>query len=87
MAYVADNLALVINPTGGALPRIFIYLTTSDSDATITGAGYFADGAAKGMRAGDLVWAFAATGPKFKTYQVASLSAGAATVAAPTAIT
>lgn len=87
MAYVADNLALVINPTGGALPRVFLYLTTSDSDATIVGAGYFSNGVAAGMRAGDIVEVVASTGPKLKRYQVASVSGAAATVAAPTAIT
>lgn len=87
MAYVADNLALIINPVGGDLPRIFLYKTTSDSDATIVGSGYFSDGGSKGMRAGDIVDVVASTGPKYKRYQVASVSSGAATVAAPTAIT
>ncbi|PZU22206.1 MAG: hypothetical protein DI589_12035 [Shinella sp.] len=87
MAYVADNLALVINPTGGALPRIFLYLTASDADATIVGSGYFSDGVTKGLRVGDIVDVVASTGPKYKRYQVASVSGAAATVAAPTAIT
>jgi hypothetical protein len=39
------------------------------------------------MRVGDLVFAVATTGPKYKLYQVASVSGAAATVAAPTAIT
>lgn len=87
MSYTPDTLALVINPTGAELRRIFIYQTASDSDGTITGASYFTDGVTKGMRVGDLVWAFATTGPKYKAYQVASVSGKAATVAAPTAIT
>ena len=88
MAYVADNLALMVNPVGGGvIPRIWVYQTASDSDATIVGAGYFSDGVTKGMRVGDLVEVVATTGPKYKKYQVASVSGAAATVAAPTAIT
>lgn len=88
MAYVADNLAMLVNPVGGGvIPRIFVYQTTSDSDATIVGGGYFSDGVTKGMRVGDLVDVIATTGPKYKRYQVASVSGAAATVAAPTAIT
>lgn len=88
MAYVADNLAMVVNPVGGGvIPRLFVYQTASDADATIVGAGYFSDGVTKGMRVGDIVDVIATTGPKYKRYQVASVSGAAATVAAPTAIT
>jgi hypothetical protein len=88
MAYVADNLVMLSNPVGGGvIPRVFVYQTTSDADATIVGAGYFSDGVTKGMRVGDLVDVIATTGPKYKRYQVASVSGAAATVAAPTAIT
>jgi hypothetical protein len=86
MAYEPNNLALAYAPVGGLAPRVFTYKTTNDSDATITGAGYFADGVIKGMRAADLVQVIATTGPKYKLYQVASVSGVAATVAAPTAI-
>lgn len=88
MAYVPDSLAMVVNPVGGGvIPRLFVYQTASDADATIVGAGYFSDGVTKGMRVGDLVDVIATTGPKYKRYQVASVSGAAATVAAPTAIT
>lgn len=88
MAYVADNLAMMVNPVGGGIkPRVFLYQTASDSDGTIVGAGYFSDGVTKGMRVGDIVDVIATTGPKYKRYQVASVSGAAATVAAPTAIT
>jgi hypothetical protein len=88
MAYTADNLAMVVNPVGGGvIPRLFVYQTASDADATIVGAGYFSDGVTKGMRVGDIVDVIATTGPKYKRYQVASVSGAAATVAAPTAIT
>jgi hypothetical protein len=88
MAYVPDNLAMVVNPVGGGvIPRLFVYQTAADADATIVGAGYFSDGVTKGMRVGDVVDVIATTGPKYKRYQVASVSGAAATVAAPTAIT
>lgn len=88
MAYIPDQLAMITNPVGGGvIPRVFVYQTAADSDATIVGAGYFSDGVTKGMRVGDIVDVVATTGPKFKRYQVASVSGAAATVAAPTAIT
>jgi hypothetical protein len=88
MAYVPDNLAMVINPVGGAMPRVFMYFNSAaDSDATIVGASWFSDGVTKGMRVGDLVDAINTGTAKYKRYQVASVSGAAATVAAPTAIT
>jgi hypothetical protein len=87
MAYVPDNLTLQDVQIGGGQPRVWRYTTAADSDGTITGAGYFSDGVTKGMKAGDLVDVIATTGPKYKRYQVASVSGQAATVAAPTAIT
>lgn len=88
MAYVPDDLALVINPSTGKLPRVFIYRNAApDSDATITGAGFFSDGVPKGMRVGDIVDVMDTGTAKYKRYQVTSVSGDAATVAAPTAIT
>jgi len=87
MAYTPDTLELVSNGVGAYGFRIFKYTTASDSDGTIVGASYFSNGVAMGMRAGDLVDVVATTGPKYKRYQVASVSGAAATVAAPTAIT
>lgn len=88
MAYTPDNLAMVHQPIGGIVPRTFVYQDTAgESNATIVGASWFSDGAAKGMRVGDLVHVVTTTGPKYKLYQVASVSGNAATVAAPTAIT
>lgn len=87
MAYTPDTLRLVAQPLGGGIPRIWSYTTAADADATIVGASYFTDGVTKGMQVGDIVDAVATTGPKYKRYQVASVSGAAATVAAPTAIT
>lgn len=88
MAYIPDNLALVINPTGGSLPRVFIYYNAdADSNATLIGASFFSNGAAMGMRKGDLVDAINVGTPLHKRYQVLSTSGAAATVQAAGAIT
>lgn len=88
MVYVPDNLRMTYDGgVGGPIARHFDYTTAADSDATIVGASYFSDGVSKGMRVGDLVDVIGTTGPKYKRYQVASVSGTAATVAAPTAIT
>lgn len=88
MAYTAGNLSLVYSPLATTAPRVFIYYDAADeSDATIVGAGFFSDGVLKGMRAGDLCDVIQTGTPKYKRYQVLSVSGNAATVQAPTAIT
>lgn len=87
MAYVPNNLVLITSSISDALGSYYQYTTASDADATVVGAGYFSDGVDKGMKVGDIVDVVATTGPKYKRYQVASVSGSAATVAAPTAIT
>jgi len=86
VAYTPDTLSLVVAGIEGRAPNAWTY-SSADGDATIVGASYFSDGASKGMKVGDLVDAINPTGPKYKKYQVASLSGAAATVAAPTTIT
>lgn len=89
MAYTPDTLTLLVSGgIEGRVPQIWTY-STADADATIVGASYFADAYNKGMRVGDLVDAVNPTGPKYKRYQCSAVNAttGAATVAAPTAIT
>jgi hypothetical protein len=87
MAYTPDTLCLVATGVEGRTPNLWTYVTT-DGDGTITGAAYFSDGDKKGMKVGDFVDAINATGPKYKKYQVTTVTAGTgATVAAPTAIT
>lgn len=89
MAYVPGNLSLSSAPLGGGYPRLFTYddASVGSADSTIVGASWFSDGAAKGMRPGDIVDVVARGTVKYKRYQVASVSGDAATVAAPTAIT
>jgi hypothetical protein len=86
MAYSPDTLSLVIQPTGGTVPRMFYYSST-DADASIVASAYFSDGVSKGMRVGDLVTAVNAVASKYKIYQATVIATGAVTVAAPTAIT
>lgn len=89
MAYVPDALFMQTNPVGGgAYPRLFYYYdAAAESDATLVGAGFFSDGVTKGMRKGDLIDVVQVATPKYKRYQVLSVSGAAATVQAPTAIT
>jgi hypothetical protein len=87
MAYDPTKLRLIDDDFSGNIARLWFYTTAADADATIVGASYFSDGVKRGMRVGDMVHVVATTGPKFKQYQVASLTTTAATVAAPTAIT
>ena len=87
MAYANTGLRLVTQDVEAGTARLWFYTTTADADATIVGAGYFSDGVKFGMKVGDLVDVVATTGPKYKRYQVASVSGNAATVATPVAIT
>lgn len=88
MAYTADNLSMGWQTIGGNYPRVFVYYDAApESDATLVGASFFSDGAAKGMRKGDLLDVVQVATPKYKRYQVLSTSGDAATVQAPTAIT
>lgn len=87
MAYTPATLVLLASSLeSNAGFNLFRYVS-ADGDSTIVGSGYFSDGVKKGMKVGDLVDAVNTTGPKYKRYQVASVSGYAATVAAPTAIT
>lgn len=87
MAYVPDNLRLMVSDIEGRVAQRWSYTTAADADATITGAGYFSDGVSKGMKVGDMVEVVATTGPKFKSYQVSAVGTATATVSTPTAIT
>jgi hypothetical protein len=89
MAYTPNTLRLVYSDVEGTVAKRWNYTTAADSDATITGAGYFSDGQLKGMAVGDVVEVVATTGPKLKLYQCTAVNAttGTATVSTPTAIT
>lgn len=63
-------------------PQEWMYTTTTDSEATIKGAGYFSDGGKKGMKVGDIVWCINTGTPAGYLLMVSAISSGAATVAA-----
>jgi hypothetical protein len=85
--YDSTKLRLISQDIGAGVAKLWFYTTAADADATILGAGYFANGAKMGMTVGDLVDVVGTTGPKYKRYQVSAVGATTATVVAPTAIT
>lgn len=54
MAYNSNYLTC-IDSLGGYSGHNLWFYTTTDNNATITGAGYFSDGIAKGMNTNDVV--------------------------------
>ena len=89
MSYSNTRLRLITGDLESGVAKLWSYTTAADADATIVGSGYFSDAIKFGMAVGDIVDVVATTGPKYKRYQVASVSGTtfAATVAAPTVIT
>lgn len=88
MSYDNTKLRLATQDLEGGAAKLWYYTTVSDSDGTLTGALYFSDGDKRGMKLGDLVDVIATTGPKYKRYQVTTVTTGSgATITAPTAIT
>lgn len=60
MGYTSGNLSLLGGVIGGGAPRKWEYWT-SDSLATVQGAGYIADATKKGLQLGDVVHVFSGT--------------------------
>lgn len=63
MAYTTANLNVIVAGQGGA-PTLWSYVS-ADAHLTVSGAGYFTDGANKGLKANDIVFVLgtaAATG-------------------------
>lgn len=81
MAYVTGNFNLVNTATieSVAGTKEWSYLTT-DSIATVIGAGYISDATKKGASKGDQVTVINTTTPSLAICQIASISAGAATL-------
>lgn len=84
MAYTTNNLSSVVASVEGVI-GIWGY-TTADSLATVKGAAYFADGVAKGLSVGDIIFVINTTTPAYAIYAVSSLNTttGTATVAGTT---
>lgn len=82
MAYTTSTLNLITQDLMGEGGTSYWIYSTTDSIATVTGAGYFSDALKKGLEKGDLVTVVNPAGPTFLQTQVQSVTAGAATVAA-----
>lgn len=80
MAYVVTNPPQCAVPGIGSAPAIWTY-KSADDDATVNGASYFSNGAALGMKVGDLVYVFDSGTPKGSVHYVTSVSGAAATTA------
>lgn len=79
MAYVGNSLSCVAQTIEGTV-NIYVYVST-DTIATINGAGYFSDGASRGMTVGDLVAAINPTTGAMTWLSVTSVSGLAVTTA------
>lgn len=81
MAYAATNPPAKVTQTIAG-KSLWIY-TSVDDDATVNGAGYFTNGVALGMQAGDFVLVWDTTTPKGSFHYVASINTttGTATTA------
>ena len=80
MAYTGNTLSLTsVAPIEGGWKE-WTYVTT-DSLSTVKGAGYISDASNRGMEVGDFVKVVNTTTPAYAIYAVASISAGAATLA------
>jgi hypothetical protein len=79
MAYTGSSLSQINGTIEGGWKE-WVYVT-SDSLATVKGAGYFSDGANRGMEVGDFVRVVNTATPAYAIYAVSAVSAGAATVA------
>jgi hypothetical protein len=80
MAYAGSSLVPISN--GGFLEStvtVWLY-NTADSEATVKGAGYFSDGASRGVKAGDVVIVINPAGPNAYILQFSSATTVGATV-------
>lgn len=80
MAYSTSNPPAKLVDTVGGGVALWAYKSTDD-DATVNGAGYITNAGDLGMEVGDLVFVVDTTTPKGSFHYVASISAGAATLA------
>lgn len=79
MAYTGATLSQIAGTLEGGW-KLWAY-TTSDSLATVKGAGYISDAANRGMETGDWVMVINTATPAYALY-TAVLSSGAVTLAA-----
>ena len=79
MAYTGNTFSQIAGTIEGGF-KLWLY-SSSDSLATIKGAGYFSDAANRGVEVGDFVMVVNTATPAFAIYAVSAVSSGAATVA------
>lgn len=80
MAYTPATLNCMIDRIGAG-PAWWHYSTT-DAHATVAGAGYFSDGASRGLKAGDAVIVVSSSGNTTTVHGAASaIAINAATLA------
>lgn len=82
MAYTTANMNQVTRGIG-SIPSLWMY-TSTDIHTTVAGADYFSDGAAKGMKVGDVVIVSKSSATIGSTihYVTTVTAGGAATIAA-----
>lgn len=85
MAYATSNPPALVTQRIAGGPAMWIYKSTDD-DATTNGAGYYTNGSALGMRAGDMVYVYDTTTPKGSQHYVSSVTAGGAATTAFAAV-
>lgn len=78
MAYSASNPPQLLVPSIGATPAIWAYRSTHTSTEVLA-SGFFANGAALGMKPGDLLTTVSSTG--FIPYQCAVSTVAASSAA------
>lgn len=81
MAYITANLNLASQSLEGTAGTKRWTYTTTDTLATVVGAGYVTDATKKGMVKGDYVDVVNAATPSHWILEVSSISSGAATLA------
>lgn len=80
MAYNTSNPPALIAEKIGGGGSLWLY-SSADDDATVNGAGYVSNAGALGMAVGDIVLVIDTGTPKGSLHFVASIAAGAATLA------
>lgn len=85
MSYSASNPPVLMVPSIGNKPAVWVYRSTNTSTETLA-SGFFANGAALGLKAGDLVVSINSTsGIPYLTGVSSVVASSAATVVASTA--
>jgi len=81
MAYATTNPPTLIGDFVGGQGAIWLYRST-DVDSAVNAAGYFSNGDALGMAAGDIVFVIDTTTPKGSLHYVSAVTTGGAATTA-----